>query len=112
MPLDYAKLKSLQIEPIRHTYTRRDTILYALGLGVGASDPTDAGDLKYIYEKSLVALPTQALTVGLDAMLLARPEFGLNFKMLLYAEQNLLIHKPLPVEGTVIGELTIDEIYD
>ncbi|MDY6947963.1 MAG: MaoC/PaaZ C-terminal domain-containing protein [Pseudomonadota bacterium] len=112
MPLDYAKLKNTKFEPIRHTYTRRDTMLYALGLGVGASDPTDAGDLKYIYEKSLVALPTQAVTLGAGAMLLAQPEYGINYKMLLHAEQSLLIHKPLPVEATVVGEISVDEIYD
>lgn len=112
MPLDYAKLKSMRIEPIRHTYTRRDTMLYALGVGVGADDPTAPGDLKYIYEKSLVALPMQAVTLSAAPMLLAQPEFGINYKLLLHAEQTLLIHKPLPVEGTVIGEPTIDEIYD
>jgi acyl dehydratase len=112
MPLDYAKLKNTTFEPIRHTYTRRDTMLYALGLGVGANEPTDAGDLKYIYEKSLVALPTQAVTLGAGAMLLAQPEYGINYKMLLHAEQSLLIHKPLPVEATVIGEISVDEIYD
>lgn len=112
MPIDYAKLKSMQFEPIRHTYTRRDTMLYALGLGVGASDPTDAGDLKYVYEKSLVALPTQAVTLGVAPMLLAQPELGINFKLLLHAEQTLQVHKPLPIEGTVIGESSVDEIYD
>ena len=112
MPIDYAKLKSMQFEPIRHTYTRRDTMLYALGLGVGASDPTDAGDLKYVYEKSLVALPTQAVTLGAAPMLLAQPQFGINYKLLLHAEQTLQIHKPLPTEATVIGESSIDEIYD
>lgn len=112
MPIDYTKLKSMKIEPIRHTYTRRDTMLYALGLGVGVNDPTDAGDLKYVYEKSLVALPMQAVTLAAGAMLLAQPEFGINFRMLLHAEQSLLLHKPLPVEGTVTSEFTIDEIYD
>lgn len=112
MPIDYAKLKSMQFEPIRHTYTRRDTMLYALGLGVGASDPTEAGDLKYVYEKSLVALPTQAVTLASAPMLLAQPEFGINYKLLLHAEQTLQIHKPLPTEATVIGETSIDEIYD
>lgn len=112
MPLDYAKLTNMRFEPIRHTYTRRDTMLYALGVGVGANDPTDAGDLKYLYEKGLVALPTQAVTLGAGAMLLAQPEFGINFKMLLHAEQSLVIHQPLPVEATVIGEISIDEIYD
>jgi acyl dehydratase len=112
MALDYAKLKSMKFDPIRHSYTRRDTMLYALGLGVGANEPTAAGDLKYIYEKSLVALPTQAVTLGAGAMLLAQPEYGINYKMLLHAEQGLQVHKPLPVEGTVVGEISIDEIYD
>lgn len=112
MALDYARLKSTRIEPVRHTYTRRDTMLYALGLGVGADDPGAAGDLKYIYEKFLVALPMQAVTLASAPMLLAQPEFGIDYRMLLHAEQSLLVHKPLPVEGTVIGEFSIDEIYD
>ena len=112
MPIEYAKLKSMQFEPLRHTYTRRDTMLYALGLGVGADDPTDASDLKYVYEKSLVALPMQAVTLAAAPMLLADPAFGIDYKMLLHAEQTLTVHKPLPVEATVAGEFTIDEIYD
>jgi acyl dehydratase len=112
MPIDYAKLKSIKIEPIRHTYTRRDTMLYALGIGVGAHDPVDAGDLNYVYEKTLVALPMQAVTLGAGAMLLSQPEFGINYRMLLHAEHSLVLHRPLPVAGTVIGEISIDEIYD
>jgi acyl dehydratase len=112
MPIQPDKLKRLQFEPVRHSYTRRDTMLYALGLGVGAGDPTDASDLKYVYEKSLVALPMQAVTLGTDPMLLANPEFGINYKMLLHAEQSLTVHKPLPVEATVAGEFSIDDIYD
>jgi acyl dehydratase len=112
MPIDYAKLKNMQFEPVRHTYTRRDTMLYALGLGVGADDPTDASDLKYVYEKSLVALPTQAVTLASAPMLLADPAFGINYKLLLHAEQTLVMHKPLPTEGAVVGEFSIDEIYD
>lgn len=112
MAIDYDKLKSMKIEPVRHSYTRRDTMLYALGLGVGANNPVDAGDLKYVYEKSLVALPMQAVTLAAGAMLLAQPEFGINYRMLLHAEQSLVLHEPLPVEGTVMSEFTIDEIYD
>lgn len=112
MPIDYAKLTKMQFESVRHSYTRRDTMLYALGLGVGADDPTDASDLKYVYEKALVALPMQAVTLAAVPMLLADPAYGINYKLLLHAEQTLVVHKPLPVEGTVVGEFSIDEIYD
>lgn len=112
MPIEYAKLKSMRFDPVRHTYTRRDTMLYALGLGVAASHPTDSSELKYVYEKPLVALPTQAVTLAAIPMLLAKPEFGINYTMLLHAAQTLQVHKPLPTEATVIGETGIEEIYD
>ena len=50
MPLDYEKLMRTQFEPTRQSYTRRDTMLYALGLGVGTQDPVDWNGLKYVYE--------------------------------------------------------------
>lgn len=112
MPLDYDKLMGMQFEPVRHTYTRRDTMLYALGLGVGAQDPTDWNELKYAYEKDLVALPTLAVTLGADFMRLADPRYGINYRMLLHGAQSLEVHKPLPVEGTVVSRIRIDEIYD
>ena len=112
MPLNYARLMSTKFETASHQYTKKDTILYALGLNVGAADPTDANDLKYVYEKELVALPTLAVTLAAGAMRLADPAFGVNYRMLLHAEQSLLMHSPLPVEGTVYSDTTIDEIYD
>ena len=112
MPLNYSKLMATTFEPTRQTYSRKDTILYALGLGVGSQTPFDPAELKYVYEKNLVALPTQAVTLAAGAMRLADPEYGINYRMLLHAEQALTMHKPLPPEGTVISETSIDEIYD
>src|SRR5262245_3008309 len=112
MPLDYEKLMKMKQEPVTHTYKKQDTILYALGLGVGSLDPVDRNELKYVYEKGLLALPTLAVTLGAGAMRLADPVFGINYRMLLHAEQALQMHKTLPVEGTVVSHATIDEIYD
>jgi acyl dehydratase len=112
MPLDYDKLMSMKLGRSTHQYTKKDTILYALGLGVGAADPVDANELQYVYEKQLVALPMLAVTLAAGAMRLADPEFGINYRMLLHAEQSLRVHKPLPVEASVYSEASIDEIYD
>ena len=103
MPLNYEKLMSTTFEPTRQTYARRDTMLYALGVGVGALDPFDPQELKYVYEKNLVALPTFAVTLAAGAMRLADPVYGINYRMLLHAEQTLEMHKPLPVDGTVVS---------
>jgi acyl dehydratase len=112
MPLDYDKLMQMKFEPVRQSYTRRDTMLYALGVGVGALAPHDPGELKYVYERELVALPTMAVTLAADPMRFADPSIGVNYRMLLHAEQSLLAHKALPVEGMVVSEMKIDEIYD
>jgi len=112
MPLDYEKLMRTQFEPTRQTYERKDTILYALGLGVATQNPCDLDDLKYVYERNLVALPTLAVTLAAGGMRLADPHLGINYRMLLHAEQALTLHKPLPVAGTVISHTKIDEIYD
>ena len=36
--IDYEKTKAWRSDPVRHTYTERDTILYALGVGFAADD--------------------------------------------------------------------------
>jgi acyl dehydratase len=112
MPLNYSKLMAMKFEPTRQTYSRRDTMLYALGIGVGTQSPFDPAELKYVYEKQLVAFPMQAVTLAAGAMRLADPEIGINYRLLLHAEQALTMHKPLPPEGTVVSETSIDEIYD
>ncbi len=112
MPLDYDRLMRLPSEPVTETYTKRDTILYALGLGVGAADPFDRSELKYVYEKDLVVLPMQAVVLGAGAMRFTDPKFGVNYTMLLHGEQSLQIHRTLPPEGTIVSEGKIDEIYD
>lgn len=112
MPLNYDTLMSMKFEPTRARYSRKDTMLYALGLGVGVADPFDAAELKYVYERNLVALPTLAVTLATGAIHLADPKFGVNYGLVLHGEQSLWMHKPLPVEGVVRSESTIDEIYD
>jgi acyl dehydratase len=112
MPLNYDKLMRTASESVTQQYTRKDTMLYALGLGVGSNDPVDANELKYVYERNLVALPTLAVTLAASAMRLSDPELGVNYRMLLHAEQSLQMHRPLPAEGSVVSRSKIDEIYD
>ena len=63
MPLDYDKLLNWRPPEVRQKLTRKDTILYALGLGLGA-DPMDERQLRFVYEKDLLALPTIATVLA------------------------------------------------
>ena len=63
MAIDYDKLLALKIPDAEHTYTDKDTILYALGVGLG-HDPLDLKQLDFVYEKNLKTLPTFAAMLG------------------------------------------------
>ena len=64
MTIQYDKLIKHDIPLVEQTFTQRDTMLYALGVGLGA-DPMDEQQLQYVYEKNLKALPTMAIILGL-----------------------------------------------
>lgn len=110
--IDFDQTKAWRSGPVRHTYTTRDTMLYALGLGLG-SDPMDAQQLRYVYEKDLVVLPTMAAVLASPgAWMRERTELGIDFLKLVHGEQGVTIHQPLPVAGTVVGESRVTRIVD
>ena len=96
---------------IEHAYTARDTILYALGLGYG-SDPTDKGELRFVYEENLLASPMMAVVLGYPGFWLKDERTGVDWKKVLHGEQGVIIHRPLPHSGTVIGKSRITGILD
>ena len=111
MAIDVAKLKAWPFEPVRHTYAARDTILYALGLGVG-QDPLDPVQLRYTYEDGLQALPTMAVVLGSPGFFAKDPRTGIDWVRLLHGEQELELHAPLPAEATVVGLTKVTRLVD
>ena len=57
MTIDYQTLLDWKIPQAEQTYTVRDTMLYALGTGLG-HDPLDENQLRFVYEKEFVAQRT------------------------------------------------------
>ena len=92
----------------RGTYDKRDTMLYALGVGAGL----EPDELRYVYEDGLVALPTMAVVLASSGFWQKHPQYGIDWKRILHAEQAVEFHRPLPVAGTVRGELTVERIID
>lgn len=111
MTIDYAKLRDWQIPPVEQTFTTRDTILYALGVGLGA-DPLDEEQLKFVYEEKLVALPTMAIVLGYPGPWFADPATGITRSHTVHGEQTVVLHRPLPVAGTTVGVNRITGIFD
>ena len=60
MPIDRDFLLGWAMDPVVDSYTDRDSMFYALSLGLGA-DPLDDGQLRFVYEKGLAAFPTMSV---------------------------------------------------
>ncbi|REE07397.1 acyl dehydratase [Paraburkholderia sp. BL27I4N3] len=111
MAIDYQRLLERRFEPIEHAYSRRDSILYALGIGLGA-DPLDPRQLAYVYEEGLRALPTLPVILAYPGFWAKEPDTGIDWRRLVHAEQSFELHAPLAPEGRVIGHNRITSIFD
>jgi acyl dehydratase len=111
MTINYDKLLALKIPEVEHSYTDKDTILYALGVGVG-HDPLDPDQLSFVYEKNLKALPTFAAVLGYPGFWARELDTGIDWVKLVNGEQGVTLHRGLAPTGTVIGRTRILEAID
>ncbi len=98
---------------VEQSYTQKDAILYALGLGLGA-EPTDPAHLRATYERQpgFCALPSMVNVLAGPGFWAMEPDTGLTWQKILHGEQSFTLHAPLPDEGTVIGRTRIVAIVD
>lgn len=109
--MDFKKVTERKFPQTRQAYTFRDTILYALGTGF-ASEPLDPKHLRFTYEENLVASPTIANVLGHPGMWAKDPEYDIQWKKLLHAEQRLIVHGVVPAEGEVTGDHEVMGLRD
>ena len=111
MAVDYQHLLHYPIPEVRQKYTRKDTMLYALGIGLGA-DPMDEQQLRYVYEDGLRVLPTYPVVLGHPGFWWKKPDTGVDWVRIVHGEQGLIIHKLPPPEGELIGRTRVTGIVD
>ena len=104
-------------EPAEATWTSKDSLLYALGVGAGATDPTGF-ELEFTTENSdgieQMALPTMPVVISSKN---AGPgpmgAIGtFDWAMLVHGEQGITLHKPVPVSGTAMISGKVAAMYD
>jgi len=98
--------------PTEISWSSADSLLYALGVGAGATDPCGF-ELEFTTENSRgieqKALPTQAVVLGGGGGV----DFGdFDLARLLHGEQSITLHQTLPPEGTGIGRGRVAAMYD
>lgn len=105
MPIDLSAVGK-PLKTVTHTYTKRDVMLYALGVGCGTED------LSFTYEGDLKVLPTFAVIPSFPAMLTFGHVMQVNPVMVLHGEQRIELLAPLPTEATITTTPTITAVYD
>jgi acyl dehydratase len=111
MSLDHS-LVGVPSEPGQRSWTSKDALLYAVGVGAGLGEPEQ--ELEFTTENT-EGVPQKVLpTFGVLIAQAAAPG-GLGSydpALLVHAEQSFELHRPLPVEGTVRTVATVTGMYD
>ncbi len=101
-------LVGLEFPPTTQTWTSKDTMLYALGVGARPAD-----DLDFIYEgRGPKVLPTYAVIPGGTALSGLMRSVEMRLEMLLHGEQSIELFRPLPPEASVQVTGRITEVWD
>ena len=112
MPIDPAAVGT-RSAPARRRWSSKDSLIYALGVGAGAEDPS--AELEFTTENSQGvvqrALPTTAVVLGAGGAGLG----GIGTfdpAMLVHGEQAVSLARELPVEGELEAVTEVVGIYD
>jgi acyl dehydratase len=115
MAIDPNKALGATIAGGEASWTRDQIILYHLGIGAG-NPPTDARELSYTYEKDLRVIPSFGVIPVFPALGGIATVPGLagefNILLLLHGEQDIEIHRPIPVEARVKSSGKVAAISD
>lgn len=114
MPVDPSKALGATLSAGESKWGADNVILYHLGIGAGAGKATDAKELEYTYEARLKVLPSFAVIPIFGSMggLGSVPGIDINFMMVLHGEQDVEIHRPIPVSATIESESKVVGLYD
>jgi acyl dehydratase len=94
-------------EVVTHTYSWKDAVLYALGIGAKKDE------LDYLYEgRGPKVYPSFAVVPSFPAMFQALVGLGGNLAMVVHGGEKVVVHKAFAPGGTVKTVATVRGIYD
>ena len=110
MALDYDQLMATSVVDLPYSYTDRETMLYALSIGIGR-DPLQPRELPFVSEiaGAPATIPAMATVLVPDMF---PPDLGWDFSQVLHAEQRMQLYRPLPPAADLLINKRIVEVYD
>jgi acyl dehydratase len=98
----------VEFAPMEFSWTKRDAIVYALGVGARPD-----GELDFVYErKGPAVLPTYAVIPGMNALVGLAGVVELDFTRLLHGEQGITLFRDLPPKATITLAGKVVEVWD
>ncbi len=108
MAVTYESLMAIQHRNLPVAYSDKDTMLYALSIGMGAQ-PLDERMLPFVFEgRPMRTVPSMASVL----MRAPVPESGLDFRRLLHGEQRLKLFREIPPHGTLTVDAGVSQVID
>lgn len=113
MPIKYPDVLDLKTAGVPYSWTDREVMLYALGIGMG-NDPMDEKELLfvnegYINKKALKVVPTFAAVCAYGA---SPGNIDVNRVMVVDGGRDISFHKPLPVAAKVTADSRVAGVFD
>lgn len=111
MPLNFETVRDWKFDAPSQHYDERDTMLYALSLGFG-TDPLNAQELPFVYERDLRAVPTMAAVLCHLGPWASDPRTGMTREKIVHGAQRIQFHAPLASTGALSAEARVIGIED
>ena len=113
MPIKYPDVLDLKTAGVPYSWTDREVMLYALGIGMG-NDPMDEKELLfvnegYINKKALKVVPTFAAVCAYGA---SPGNIDVNRVMVVDGGRDISFHKPMPVAAKVTADSRVAGVFD
>jgi acyl dehydratase len=96
--------------PVVHSWTSKDALLYAVGVGAGIDELTFTTENSHDVPQRV--LPTMAAVIGAGVSGAISAIGSFDFAMLVHGEQSFVQHREIPVEGSLTATGKIVGIYD
>lgn len=109
--LNVDALEAWEFPLLEQSYSMDETMLYAATLGFG-QDPLSAGQLRFVYEKDLAAVPTFAAILCHPGRWTAAPELGVTLTKTVHGEQRVFLHQPLLPAGSLVSKARVQAVQD
>jgi acyl dehydratase len=113
MPIKYDEVMALRNIGQKYSWTDREVMLYAVGIGMGA-DPMDQKELSFVNEgyytpRELKVVPTYASVAAWGS---GPGHIDVNRVMVVDGERDITFHKPMPVKANITADSRVLGVFD